>query len=142
MPSPTEAPGVMLARGVARGLSERGFLALPEFPTIDGRRMDLCALGPKGEIWCVEVKSSRADFMSDAKWPDYVAWCDRFFFAVPESFPVELLPDGHGLILADHWSAEIVRMPSHEPMAPARRKAVTLRFARCAAERLMRGVLA
>ncbi|MDT8345750.1 MAG: MmcB family DNA repair protein [Thermohalobaculum sp.] len=133
-----DAPGMMLARGVNRMLAQHGLAALIEFPTTDGRRMDLCALGPNGEIWCVEVKSSRADFMSDAKWPDYLPWCDRFFFAVPESFPAEILPPQHGLIRADQWGAEVLRMAPHAPVAAARRKAVTLRFARMAAERLTR----
>jgi hypothetical protein len=135
-----EAPGVTLARGVARMLAERGFAALPEFPTAEGRRMDLCALGPRGEIWCVEVKSSRADFMSDATWGDYLPWCDRVFFAVPQSFPAEMLPAEHGLILADQWGAEVIRMAPDAPVAAARRKAVTLRFARLAAERLARSL--
>lgn len=137
-PMTPEAPGIALARGVTRMLAQRGLAAIVEFPTTDGRRMDLCALGPKGEIWCVEVKSSRADFMSDAKWIDYLPWCDRFFFAVPESFPAEILPPDHGLILADQWGAEVIRMAPHDPVAAARRKAVTLRFARMAAERLAR----
>jgi hypothetical protein len=136
--SGTTPPGVILAGGVLRHLAELGFAALAEFPTVEGRRMDLCALGPKGEIWCVEVKSCRADFQSDVKWQSYLPWCDRFFFAVPESFPVEILPDGHGLIAADAWGAEILRMAPEDPVPAARRKAVTLRFARLAAERLMR----
>jgi hypothetical protein len=80
--------------------TQRGFASLTEFPTRDGLRMDVLALGPKGEIWCVEVKSSRADFMADQKWQGYLGWCDRFFFAVPESFPDEILPPEHGLIHA------------------------------------------
>ncbi|MEM6972398.1 MAG: MmcB family DNA repair protein [Pseudomonadota bacterium] len=134
--APFLQPGVLIARGVARALDDLGFSALPEFPTPEGRRMDLCALGPKGEIWCVEVKSSRADFTSDAKWHDYLPWCERFFFAVPESFPADMLPKDHGLILADAWGGEVLRLPTARPMAAARRKAMTLSFARLAARRL------
>ncbi|MEM9782330.1 MAG: MmcB family DNA repair protein [Pseudomonadota bacterium] len=130
-------PGILIARGVARALDDLGFAALPEFPTPDGRRMDLCALGPKGEVWCVEVKSSRADFASDAKWQDYLPWCECFFFAVPDSFPRDLIPAEHGLILADAWCGEVVRHTARRPMAAARRKALTLSFARLAARRLM-----
>jgi len=119
-------------------LGEHGFASLTEFPTAAGRRMDLCALGPKGEIWCIEVKSSRADFVSDSKWADYLPWSEKLFFAVPDGFPTDILPPEHGLILADHWGGEILRMAQSRPLAPARRKAQTLRFARLAAERLHR----
>ena len=135
---PQENPGIRLARGVCRMLADAGFSTLTEFPVKSGRRMDVCALGTAGEIWCVEVKSSRADFQADAKWPGYLDWCDRLFFAVPEGFPEELLPLEHGLIRTDAWDAEILRHGIEAKLASARRKAVTLRFARLAAERLAR----
>lgn len=133
---PEPPPGVGLARGVCRMLAERGFAPLTEFATRDGLRMDVLALGPKGEIWCVEVKSSRADFLADAKWQGYLAWCDRFFFAVPEGFPDEILPAGQGLIRADRWGAEILGWGPETPLAGARRKMLTLAFARLAAGRV------
>jgi len=132
-----EQPGVTLARGVCRMLAQRGFASLTEFPTRDGLRMDVCALGPKGEVWCVEVKSSRADFLSDTKWEGYLGWCDRFFFAVPESFPDEMLPVEHGLIRADAYGGDILRWGPDTRLAAARRKAVTLTFARSAAQRVL-----
>ncbi len=98
--------------------------------------MDVMALGPKGEIWVVECKSSRADFMSDGKWQGYLQWCDRYFWAVDSEFPVELLPDGTGLIMADAYNAEILRMGPETRLAAARRAALTRRFARHAARRL------
>ncbi len=116
--------------------AERGFACLTEFTTRDGLRMDVCALGPKGEIWCVEVKSSRADFSADSKWHGYPGWCDRFFFAVAESFPDAILPPEHGLIRADAYGADILRLGREEKLAPARRKAMTLAFARNAAQRV------
>ncbi|MGF1552419.1 MAG: MmcB family DNA repair protein [Paracoccaceae bacterium] len=129
-------PGVILAQGAARHLIDLGFAVLAEVPVPGHRRMDLLGLGPKGELWCVEVKSSRADFASDGKWPDYLPYCERFFFAVPEGFPDELLPAEHGLIRTDAWDAAVLRMPPSRPMAPARRKSLTLAFARLAAFRL------
>ena len=135
--SPTEEqPGITLARGVCRMFTQRGFASLTEFSTRDGLRMDVLALGKKGEIWCVEVKSSRADYLSDRKWEGYLGWCDRFFFAVPESFPDELLPFEHGLIRADAYGADILRWGPEERLAAARRKAMTLQFARNAAQRV------
>ncbi len=135
--SPTEEqPGITLARGVCRMLTQRDFASLTEFSTRDGLRMDVLALGKKGEIWCVEVKSSRADYLSDRKWEGYLGWCDRFFFAVPESFPDELLPFEHGLIRADAYGADILRWGPEERLAAARRKAMTLQFARNAAQRV------
>ena len=132
------APGAILARGVCLGLAEHGLAPLLEVALPCGLRMDVCALDRAGEIWCVEVKSCRADFVSDAKWRGYRDWCDRFAFAVPEGFPDELLPADTGLIRADAHGAEILRPPPLARLAPARRKAMTLRLARIGAERLMR----
>ena len=101
-----------------------------------GLRVDVMALGPKGEIWVVECKSSRIDFTSDSKWPRYLEWADRFFFAVDESFPVDLLPDDQGLIIGDAYTAEILRMPTEKRLAPARRKVMVQKFAVTAARRL------
>ncbi|MEM0921931.1 MAG: MmcB family DNA repair protein [Pseudomonadota bacterium] len=131
-------PGQVLARGVCRALGELDLTPLTEFPTKAGLRMDVLALARDGEIWCVEVKSSRADFASDRKWQGYLDWCDRFLFAVPEGFPDEILPGDQGLMRADAYGAEVLRPGLHRPLAAARRKAVTLRFARLAAERALR----
>ncbi len=97
--------------------------------------MDVIALGPKGEIWVIECKSSRVDFQSDQKWQGYLEWCDRYFWAVDSSFPTELLPDDGGLIIADAYDAEILRMSDEQKLTPARRKMLTRKFARHAALR-------
>lgn len=129
-------PGQRLARGVCRRLAAMGFATLEEFTPERGKRLDVLALGPKGEFWVIECKSSRADFTSDAKWTAYLDWGDRYFWAVGADFPVELLPDDTGLILADAYDAEVVRLGPEVKLAPARRRAVTQRFARMAALRL------
>ena len=92
-------------------------------------------LGPKGELWVVECKSSRADFQTDRKWKGYLDWCDRYFWAVDDTFPTDLLPDGSGLIIADAYGAEIVRMAPEDKLPGARRKTLTQKFARHAALR-------
>jgi hypothetical protein len=129
-------PGQLLARGVARHLASHGFASLLEFVPTRGLRVDVMALGPKGELWVVECKSSRADYMTDSKWHGYLDWCDRFFWAVDSDFPVEILPDETGLILADPYDAEIVRYGPETPLAGARRKSINLKYARTAAARL------
>ena len=101
-----------------------------------GKRVDVIGLGPKGEIWVVECKSSRADFTSDSKWQGYLDWCDRFFWAVDQDFPVELLPDESGLIIADAYGGELVRMPEESRLAGARRRSIVQKFARDSARRL------
>ncbi|MEL6336771.1 MAG: MmcB family DNA repair protein [Pseudomonadota bacterium] len=131
-----EQPGQILARGAAHHLRDLGFAPVTEFTTPEGRRMDLCALGPKGEIWCVEVKSSRADFQSDTKWQHYLPFCDRFFFAVPEGFAEDLLPPAEGLMRVDAYDGAIIRTGQDRPLAAARRRSLTLAFARHAALRL------
>lgn len=134
---PAPRPGQMLARGVCRALVDHGFAPLTEYVPAPGLRVDVMALGPKGEIWVVECKSSRADFTSDRKWQGYLEWCDRYFWAVDQAFPVDLLPEGTGLIMADAWGGEVVRMPAEHRLAGARRSAVTRGFARAAARALM-----
>jgi hypothetical protein len=129
-------PGQLLARGVCRHLASHGFAVIEEFCPERGKRVDVMALGPKGEIWVVECKSGRADFMGDGKWQGYLEWCDRYFWAVDTDFPRSLLPDGTGLIVADGYGAEILRMPAEERLAGARRNAVVRRFATHAARRL------
>jgi hypothetical protein len=126
-----------ISRGTQRTLALLDFRAIPELTLADGRRADLVAVDTTGAIWIVEIKSSIEDFRTDAKWPDYRAWCDRLYFAVAPDFPVEVLPEDAGLILADRYGGEIVRPAPEHKMAGARRKAVTLRLARVAAGRLM-----
>ena len=133
---PSFQPGQLLARGVARHLSSLGFATVEELVPTRGLRVDVMALGPKGEIWVVECKSSRADFASDNKWQGYLAWADRFFWAVDDDFPTDLLPDETGLIIGDAYGGEIIRMGPETRLAAARRAALTRRFARHAARRL------
>jgi hypothetical protein len=131
-----QMPSQRLARGVARALRAMDFVSVEEFVPSPGLRIDLLGLGPKGEIWVIECKSGRADFRADQKWQGYLEWCDRFFWAVDADFPTDLLPQETGLILADSYDAEIIRMSPDTPLAPARRKAMVQKFARHAALRL------
>lgn len=135
-PSASLQPGQLLARGTCRHLAGLGFVTVEELVPTPGLRVDVMALGPGGEIWVVECKSGRADFAADHKWQGYLEWCDRFFWAVDADFPVELLPEETGLILADAYDAEIQRMGPEARLAGARRKVVTQKFARHAARRL------
>lgn len=132
---PDLKPGQLLARGVCRHLASLDFVTVEELVPAAGLRVDVMALGPKGDIWIVECKSSRADFRSDQKWQGYLEWCDRYFWAVDEDFPTDLLPEGTGLLIADGYDAEILRMGPETRLAPARRKATVQKFARHAAQR-------
>lgn len=129
-------PGRLLARGAARLLVSHGYTTVEELVPSRGLRVDIMALGPKGEIWIVECKSSRADFQSDQKWQGYLEWCDRFFWAVDTDFPDELLPDETGLMIADAYGGEILRMGPEAKLSPARRKVLVQKFAATAARRL------
>lgn len=136
-----------LAADVARGVSRLFFradrMALCEVPLGNGRRADLMAIDGKGGVVIVEIKVSRADLLGDGKWPEYLDYCDRYFWAVPPGFdlsPFEqpwFRPDVCGLIVADRYDAAIVREAALRPLPAARRKAETLRFARRAARRIM-----
>jgi hypothetical protein len=127
---------LMVQRGVARLLRAAGFAVLPEFTLATGRRADLLGIGESGEIWIVEIKSSPEDFRADLKWPEYREYCDRLFFAIPTSMDPETMPDDAGLMVADAWGADILRQAEAAGLHAARRRAVTLAFARAAALRL------
>ena len=122
--SPT---ALRVQRGVMRLMRSRyDFCCFAEVPLANGRRADVLAVGPKGEIWIVEIKSSLIDFRVDGKWPHYKDFCDRFFFAKPPELAAEIFPESEGLIVADSHGAEILRPAEAFVLAPARRKAMLL----------------
>jgi Uncharacterized protein conserved in bacteria len=124
-----------VTRGAARFLTALGYAPLAEVTLPNGRRADLMALGPKGEVFIVEVKSGVEDFRTDQKWHEYLPYCDAFAFAVAPEFPREILPDEPGLIVADGFGGAMLRDAPVTPLAGARRKSLTLAFARLAALR-------
>jgi hypothetical protein len=130
----------LLARGVCRAFEQRGYASLLEFPLANGRRADILALGKAGDLAIVEVKSSVADFRADRKWSFYRDFADRLYFAVPNGFPVALIPEECGLIVADPFGAALLRDGAATPLSAGRRRAVTLRFALSAAARLRRSL--
>ena len=81
------------------------------------------------------MKSSIEDYRCDRKWGEYAPFCDQFYFAVAPEFPREILPEEPGLIVADGFGGAILRPSPVTPLAGARRKALTLGFARLAALR-------
>jgi hypothetical protein len=138
--SASATTAALLARGVCRALEQLGYASLLEFPLANGRRADVLALGKTGDLLIVEVKSSVADFRADRKWPDYRDFSDRLYFAVASGFPTALIPEDCGLMVADEFSAAVLRVGSMIPLSPGRRRALTLRFARIAAARLRRSI--
>jgi hypothetical protein len=130
-----------VARGITRLFCRQDLFAICEMPLPNGRRADLMAIDSKGGLTIVEIKVAKADLLGDGKWTDYLDYCDRFFWAVPPHLAHILeeerfLPGDAGLIVADRYDAAVVRQAALRPLAPARRKAELLRFARRAARRL------
>jgi hypothetical protein len=125
-------------RGTVLMLAELGFAVLPEVTLKTGRRADLMAVSPKGDIWIIEIKSSLADLRADHKWQDYAAFCDQFYFATHSGVAQSHFPDDAGFILSDAYGAELVSPAPEHRLAAGVRKALTLRFARLAAARAMR----
>jgi len=132
-----------VARGVTRLFCRRDWFAMCEVPLPNGRRADLMSIDSKGQLAIVEIKVNKADLVGDAKWRDYLDYCDRFFWAVPAGFdlaPFEedrFRPGCCGLIVADRYDAAILREAERRPLAAPRRKVETLRFARRAARRIL-----
>ena len=125
-----------VARGTARLLHAHGFSVVSELSLPSGRRADLVALDSGGTIWIVEVKSSVADFRADQKWQDYLAHCDRLYFATCLEVPCEIFPPDTGLIVADAFGAEFKCDAPEHRLPAATRKSMMLMFARAAALRL------
>jgi hypothetical protein len=125
-----------VARGASRLLMQEGFSPILEFTLANGRRLDIAALGADGTMLGVEIKVSVADLKGDQKWPEYLEFCELFYFAIPPDFPDHHVPEGSGLIVADRYGGAIVRPSARTVLHASRRKSVTLSFAKVAAERL------
>lgn len=119
-------------------LTEMGFGTLTEFRLTAPRRVDVIALSENGEFVIVEIKSTIEDYRGDRKWHEYRPYCDRFFFAVPETFPHDVLPKDAGLIVADAYGALIRRPSPVYAVNAARRRRQLVRFAMAASTRLQR----
>jgi hypothetical protein len=125
----------VVTKGAARLVTSLGLAPLLEVGLPNGRRADIMAISPRGQIAIVEVKSGIEDFRTDRKWSDYLPFCDIFYFAVAPEFPVDVLPPEPGLIIADAFDGAVVREPPQILLSGARRKALTIAFARLAAAR-------
>jgi len=124
-----------VTRGAGRLMAAMGYAPLIEVTLPNGRRADIMALGPRGEIAIAEVKSGLEDFRTDRKWGEYLPYCDAFYFAVAPEFPRQILPAEPGLIVADSFGGAVIREPPLSLLAGARRKALTIAFGRLAALR-------
>jgi hypothetical protein len=138
LPRPASDMAAAITRGVRRYLADHGVQGLVEFCLANGRRADVIGLSEKGEVTIIEVKSSPTDFKTDHKWQEYLEFCDRFYFAVAPDFPQDLIPEECGLIVADAFGAEMVRLAPVQDLPAARRKAVILRIALATMARLHR----
>ncbi len=135
-PDGSERRADLLARGLTRFLADLGYQSLAEFSLRNRRRADVLALNRDGHVILIEIKTSEVDFRADAKWPQYLPFCDAFYFAVPADFPLSILPDDQGLMIADAYHAEIVRPAVETALNGTRRRHLTLKFALVAAARL------
>lgn len=131
-----------VARGIARLFARNDIWCLAEMPLRNGRRADLMGVDPKGRVIIVEIKVQRGDLLGDGKWPDYLEFCDRFFWGVPPGLdrsPLEgsdYRPDSCGIIVADGYDGEIIRPAPLQPLAAARRKVEIERLARTSLRRM------
>lgn len=148
VPSETEVPadgGALSARDVARGVARlfarNDIWLMSEMPLRNGRRADLMGIDPKGHVIIVEIKVQRGDLLGDGKWPDYLDFCDRFYWGLPPDLDRTPLdgegyrPDCCGIVVADGYDGEIIRPAPLHPLAAARRKVEVERLARAALRR-------
>jgi hypothetical protein len=134
---------VDVARGIGRLFARNDIWCLAEVPLRNGRRADLMGIDAKGLIVIVEIKVARADLLGDTKWPDYLEFCDRFYWGLPPGLDRAPLdgeayrPQTCGVIVADGYDAEILRPAALDPLAAARRKTQVEHLARTAMRRHM-----
>lgn len=130
-----------VARGICRLFARNDIWVTQEMSLRNGRRADLMGIDAKGRIVIVEIKTARGDLMGDGKWPNYLDFCDRFFWGLPPELDRACLdgedfrPDCCGVIVADEYDAEIIRPAPSIPLAAARRKVEVERLARVALRR-------
>ena len=130
-----------VARGIGRLFARNDIWCLTEVPLRNGRRADLMGIDGRGQVLIVEIKVARSDLLGDSKWPDYLDFCDRFFWGVPPGLDRSPLdgaafrPETCGVIVADGYDAEILRPAALEPLAAARRKTQVEHLARIAMRR-------
>ncbi len=136
--TPHQTAAERITDAVVRMFLERGEACLREFTLRSGRRVEIIALGRDGRVTIVEVKSSRQDFLSDRKWPEYMEWGDQFFFAVSDAFPRDILPpeDSCGIIITDGFDCLEVRPAPERKLAAQRRTHLTRRLAHVAMRRI------
>jgi hypothetical protein len=139
--TPEERAARGVARGICRLFARNDIWCLAEMPLRSGRRADLMGIDARGRIVIVEIKVSRADLLGDAKWTDYLDYCDRFYWGLSPDLDRACLetdvfrPDSCGVIVADGYDGEILRPAPQLPLAAARRKVETERLARTALRR-------
>jgi hypothetical protein len=140
-PAPTVLTAGDVARGIGRLFARNDIWCLSEVPLRNGRRADLMGIDARGHVVIVEIKVARSDLLGDAKWPDYLDFCDRFYWGLPprlDRAPLEgeaFRPGTCGVIVADGYDAEILRPAALEPLAAARRKVEVEHLARAAMRR-------
>ena len=137
-PPDTRETTALLTRGVCRLFQNLGFGTLTEFKLSNGRRVDMMAIDRNGEFVIVEVKSTVADYRADRKWHEYLPFCERFYFAVPRGFPVDMVPPDCGLIVADSFDAAVRRESLSQKLNANRKRRQLIRFALAASDRLSR----
>ncbi|OCC23941.1 hypothetical protein MB02_08995 [Croceicoccus estronivorus] len=143
VPPEEEREALSVARGICRLFARNNIWCLPEMPLRNGRRADLMGIDEKGRVVIVEIKVTRADLLGDAKWPDYLEYCDRFYWGLPPHLDracldqPEFRPENCGVIVADGYDAEILRPAPSLGLAAARRKVEVERLARAALRRTM-----
>lgn len=143
---PVERAARGVARGICRLFARNGIWCIGEMPLRNGRRADLMGIDARGRVVIVEIKVARADLLGDAKWPDYLDHCDRFYWGLSPDLDRACLeteafmPQACGVIVADGYDAEIVRPAPELPLAAARRKAEVERLARASLRRHLIGL--
>ena len=130
-----------VCRGIQRLFARNGVWLLAEMPLRNGRRADLMGVDAKGRVIIVEVKVQRGDLLGDGKWPDYLDYCDRFYWGLAPDLDRSVLesdnfrPDCCGIVVADGYDGEVIRPAPLQPLAAARRKLEVERIARTAMRR-------
>ena len=121
---------------IARSYYVKGEGVLREFRLTVRRRVDLITVSYKGWITIIEIKSSPDDFRNDKKWIEYIEWADRFYFGVAYNFPIDVLPEKHGIIITDGFDCHEVRASPVNKLNGSRRNTLIRNIAKTSMRRI------
>ena len=105
-------------------------------PTMEGAGVHLHRVFGFGDTDPFDPFLMMDDFRNDKKWIEYVEWADRFYFGVAYNFPIDILPEKHGIIITDGFDCHEVRASPVNKLNGSRRNTLIRNIAKTSMRRI------